>query len=100
VDLLLVPSKEVEATTRVILEAFAAGTPVIAFGSGGIPEVVDDGESGCLVGDTREMAEIAIGLLRDPARRSRMSLAARETWSRRFTLERYRREIVAAIAEV
>src|SRR5262249_23143821 len=40
-DLLLVPSTKVEATTRVILEAFAAGLPVIAFGVGGIPEVVE-----------------------------------------------------------
>ena len=36
-DLLLVPSNGYEATTRVILEAFAAGVPVIAFRSGGIP---------------------------------------------------------------
>jgi len=39
-DLLVVPSTPFEATTRVILEAYATGLPVVAFPSGGIPEVV------------------------------------------------------------
>ena len=52
-DLLLVPSAGHEATTRVILEAFAAGLPVIAFASGGIPEVVDDGVTGLLAKTSR-----------------------------------------------
>ena len=37
IDVLLVPSAPPEATTRVILEAYAAGVPVVAFASGGIP---------------------------------------------------------------
>ena len=49
-DLLVVPSTEAEATTRVILEAFSAGVPVVAYAVGGIPEVVRDGENGFLVG--------------------------------------------------
>ncbi len=76
VDLLLVPSAPHEATTRVILEAYAAGVPVIAYASGGIPEVVDDGRSGCLARDAGDMARIAIELLRDPLRREDMARAA------------------------
>ena len=53
-DLLLVPSAGHEATTRVILEAFAAGVPVIAFRSGGIPEVVEDGVDGLLAGSAKK----------------------------------------------
>jgi glycosyltransferase involved in cell wall biosynthesis len=96
-DILLVPSRAVEATTRVILEAYAAGVPVIAFPSGGIPEVVEDGRTGFLAGSVAEMARLAIELLRDPARRAQVSAAARECWERRFTLERYRRDVLGAL---
>jgi len=96
-DLLLVPSTPVEATTRVILEAYAAGTPVIAFANGGIPEVVDDGRTGRLVRSVEEMAAAAVELLGDPARRQSMSAAARECWEQRFTLERYRAEMIEAL---
>ncbi len=95
VDLLLVPSAPHEATTRVILEAYAAGVPVIAFASGGIPEVVDNGVTGFLSNSVEEMAATAIALLRDPARRASMSVGARMCWERRFTLERYQREVLA-----
>jgi glycosyltransferase involved in cell wall biosynthesis len=97
-DLLLVPSAGHEATTRVILEAFAAGLPVIAFPSGGIPEVVDDGVTGMLANDVDEMARLAVELLTSDARRvASIAQAAHEGWSRRFTLERYQREILQAI---
>jgi glycosyltransferase involved in cell wall biosynthesis len=97
-DVLLVPSARVEATTRVILEAFAAGLPVIAFGVGGIPEVVVHGVDGLLVNSPDEMARETIALLRDDTRRHDMSDAARTTWSRRFTLDRYRDEMLQLLA--
>ncbi len=94
-DLLLVPSAAHEATTRVILEAFAAGVPVIAFRSGGIPEVVEHNVDGLLADSVEEMARLAIGLLTgDSARLAAMSQAARDTWRRRFTLESYRRQVL------
>jgi glycosyltransferase involved in cell wall biosynthesis len=96
-DVLLVPSSPVEATTRVILEAYAAGTPVVAFANGGIPEVLEHGRTGFLARSTDEMARYAVALLRDPGMRAEMAVAARECWARRFTLERYRREIVAEL---
>jgi glycosyltransferase involved in cell wall biosynthesis len=95
--ILLVPSTLAEATTRVILEGYAAGVPVIAFASGGIREVVEDGRTGFLARSVDEMAQRAVELLNDPARREAMSANARESWERRFTLERYRRDVLTAL---
>ena len=96
-DLLLVPSVGPEATTRVIPEAFAAGVPVIAFASGGIPEVVEGG-CGMLAGSAEHMAALAIELLKGPPEtRARMAEAARARWRERFTLQRYRQEVLATI---
>ena len=95
-DLLLVPSAGFEATTRVILEAFAAGVPVIAFPSGGIPEVIEDGVNGFLAPTPEEMAHRAIALLTTGAA-SAISRNARETWARRFNLDRYCRQVLDII---
>jgi glycosyltransferase involved in cell wall biosynthesis len=96
-DLLLVTSTVPEANPRAILEAFAAGVPVIAFPSGGIPEVVSE-LPGMLAESVERMAALAIELLAGPAERlAQMSEAARSEWHRRFTLERYRQEVLATI---
>jgi glycosyltransferase involved in cell wall biosynthesis len=51
-----------------ILEAFAAGLPVVTTNAGGIPYIVADGLTGLLVecNDHQALAERAIGLLKDP----------------------------------
>lgn len=97
-DLLLVPSMAHEATTRVILEAYAYGVPVIAFGSGGIPEVVEHGVTGFLASGSKEMADRAIELLSgDGRQRMTMADAARRSWERRFTVNRYCREVMSTL---
>ena len=94
-DLLLVPSAGQEATTRVILEAFAAGVPVIAFPSGGIPEVVVDGVTGLLANTSGGWPCVPWNSLPSSTRRLiSIAQAARESWERRFTLERYHQEIL------
>ena len=96
-DLLLVPSKD-EASPRVILEAFAAGLPVIAFRRGGIPEILEDGRTGILCENPAEMAERAIELLRGDRRRlCALSQAARETWNDRFRLEAWQQLMITAM---
>jgi glycosyltransferase involved in cell wall biosynthesis len=57
-DLLVLPSYT-EGMPNVVLEAFAAGVPVVATAVGGTPEIIEDGISGYLVpsGDDKTMAE-------------------------------------------
>jgi glycosyltransferase involved in cell wall biosynthesis len=98
-DVMLVPSTKVEGTTRVILEALATGLPVIAFRAGGIPEVIEHGVNGLLAASVEEMAQECLELLRDPAKRTAMSLAGRAAWDRRFTLERYQDELLRVMQE-
>jgi glycosyltransferase involved in cell wall biosynthesis len=94
-DLVLVPSAAHEATTRVVLEAFAAGVPVIAFRSGGIPEVLDDGHGGWLANSVEEMARLAVDFLTAaPEVRAAVSQAARDNWRRRFTLDRWHEDVI------
>jgi len=98
-DLLVVPSGPEEATTRVILEAFAAGVPVVAYASGGIPEIVEHDRTGILVPErTPEALARAIhDALADPCRLRRLSQAARALWAERFTLDRYRTQILSLL---
>jgi glycosyltransferase involved in cell wall biosynthesis len=57
---LLVPSTAPETSSLVAMEALASGTPVIAYRSGALPEIVEDGVTGYLVDDVAGMAA-AIG---------------------------------------
>jgi glycosyltransferase involved in cell wall biosynthesis len=88
-DVLLVPSAY-EGLPMVILEAFREGLPCVATRVSGHPEVVVDGESGRLVppDDAEAMADAVVGLLADPALRSRMARAASDTQARDFAAER------------
>jgi len=59
--------------------------------------VIEDGVDGMLAGSALDMAAKALGLLKDSERLQAMSRAARLTWERRFTLDRFRREVIAVI---
>lgn len=75
-DLFLLPS-ETESFGLAALEAMACGTPVVAARTGGLPEVVVEGETGYLrtVGDVPGMITAALDILRDPELQARMSRA-------------------------
>ena len=53
---LLVPSLVAETSSLVAMEALACGTPVIAFPSGALPEIVEPGKTGFIVHTPDEMA--------------------------------------------
>jgi glycosyltransferase involved in cell wall biosynthesis len=64
---LVLPSLVLENSPTVILEALAAGTPVIAMNQGGIPELVKEGETGYLVNTAGGVAAWAEALRRAAA---------------------------------
>ena len=82
---ILVPSLSHEGAGRVVLEAYAAGVPALASRSGGLPEVISDGETGLLlpVGNPHAWAEGVTRLLSD-AESERMGRAAFELWRRAY----------------
>jgi glycosyltransferase involved in cell wall biosynthesis len=63
-----------------VMEAMAAGLPVVATAVGGVPELVDDGVTGCLVaaGDVPALAGALAAVARDPQRRRELAAAALE----------------------
>jgi N-acetyl-alpha-D-glucosaminyl L-malate synthase BshA len=84
-DLMLMPS-ELESFGLAALEAMACKVPSIATRVGGVPELVDDGETGLLypVGHVEEMAAGALSLLKDRDRLEAMRDAGRTTAQKRF----------------
>jgi glycosyltransferase involved in cell wall biosynthesis len=77
-----------EALGLTLLEAMAAGTPVIGTAVGGIPDAVDDGRTGLLVpsGDARALADALRRLLDDRELARRLAAAGREEVERRFSV--------------
>jgi glycosyltransferase involved in cell wall biosynthesis len=88
-DLLVLPSIRSEATSQVILQALAVGTPVVATAIGGSPEVIRHGETGVLVapGDVRALATAIIATFRDPERARGMARAGQAFVRTRFSID-------------
>jgi glycosyltransferase involved in cell wall biosynthesis len=88
-DALLLTSRN-EGTPVSVIEAMAAGRPVVATRVGGVPDVVTDGVDGYLVapGDMQSAADRLGILAADPALRRRMGAAGRERAGRRYRVQR------------
>jgi glycosyltransferase involved in cell wall biosynthesis len=88
-DLFLFPAVN-EGLGTSLLMAMAHGLPVVAVASGGVPEVVEDGSNGLLIGQPRaeEFSDAIVRLLKNPTQASRLGQAARETIARKFTADR------------
>jgi len=101
-DIMVHASVEPEPFGRVIIEAMATGTPVVAANGGAVPEIVRDGETGLLVppGDHQAMAEAVRRMIASPMDRSRLAEAARRDVRERFTAERYVQGILNVYREI
>jgi glycosyltransferase involved in cell wall biosynthesis len=94
-DLLIVPSAPVDATPRVILEAFAAKVPVVAFANEGFRELIDDGRTGFLVeARTAEALADKIDQVLKQNCLNEVTEAAHREWQTRFSVGAYRNNIV------
>ena len=86
---------------NVLVEAMAAGTPVIATAVSGIPELVTDGVNGLLVEPEQpeQLADALVRLHADPEEADRLRAAARATVSKRFDGDRLARGLADLFEE-
>lgn len=80
-------ASEMESFCLGILEGMAFGCPAVAFGVGGIPELLEDGAQGRLVpfGDVSALSAALAELIADPRRRQALGASARERALARFS---------------
>lgn len=100
-DVLVMASTVPEGFGRVIIEAFAAGVPVVATRVGGITEIIRDGENGLLVSpeDPQSMAEAVVKILKDRKLAKEITQRARKDAEERFNLDRMITETVRVYEE-
>ena len=97
---LVVPSRR-EALARVIMEAFAAGVPVVAAMSGGIPEIVRHEHNGLLfpTDDARALGGAVRRCLDDAELRNRLVAQARRDYLEHFQLVHYQNKMLAVLRD-
>ena len=90
IDVFVLSSVTVECFPIALLEAMACARPAVCTAVGGIPEMINDGETGYLVPpkDPQQLADRLVRLLRDPQTARRMGRAARDSVEAEFTLDR------------
>ena len=93
-DIFTMPSSD-EACPMAILEAMAMKKPVIALDSGGMPEIVERGESGFLSapGNIAELSENIFKLIKEPELRKRMGECGRQRVEQDFNLFRLANDV-------
>jgi len=91
VDMAAVPSLWPDPLPRTVMEAMAVGRPVVAYGCGGVPEMIDEGETGFMVepGDREGLAERMVRLARDQELRFRFGAAAGAKAQAEFSVAAY-----------
>jgi len=88
-DIFVLPSRS-EAFPNAVLEAMAAGLPIVASRVGGLCELIEEGTTGLLVppGDPQPLADRMCRLIADPPHAARMGSAARTAVHARYSFER------------
>jgi glycosyltransferase involved in cell wall biosynthesis len=102
-DVVVVPSVYADPLPRAVIEGMALGKPIVAFGVGGIGEMLDDDVEGTLVSGTPpDVAGLAAAMLRafrEPERRRQQGAAARARVLRDFDGRRHAARIESLIQE-
>lgn len=106
-DILLAPSVtgedgDQEGTPMVLMEALAMGLPVVSTRHSGIPEVVENGVSGCLVPerDVDAMVKALAYLIEHPEVRGEMGRAGRETIKEQYNIDRLNDQLIEIYREL
>jgi glycosyltransferase involved in cell wall biosynthesis len=101
-DVIVHSATEPEPFGRVIAEGMIAGRPVIATNAGGVPEIIDDQESGLLVpcGDVSALADAMAWLHDHPAEARSLAEEGRRRATQRFAPARFATEMMAVYDEV
>lgn len=102
VDVVVLSSYTIECLPFAVLEAMGAGLPAVCTAIGGLPELIEDDETGYLVPpkDPRGLAEAVLRVIRDEGRRAAMGDAARRRLEQHFTLDRSVAETQRVLEEV
>ena len=84
-DVFVAPSIQ-DNLPNTVIEALACGTPVVAFRIGGMPDMIDHGETGWLAHpyDHRDLAKGIVHVIEDVTRRELMGRQAREKIERNY----------------
>ena len=101
-DFLLAPSRSEGSPPLAALQAMTVGVPVVATDVGGIPEAIDDHQTGILVppADTEAMVAAIDELIVDDGLRRQIATAARERARRDFSAPEMARRFEALYAEI
>ena len=101
-DLVVHASTKGEPFGQVIIEGMAAGKPVVATNGGGVPEIVEDGNTGILVpmGDAAAMASAICRILADPVLARAMGMRGRKRVTEHFSVTQTARRVEAVYGEM
>jgi glycosyltransferase involved in cell wall biosynthesis len=102
IDILVFPSISGEGFPRVILEAMAAGKPVVATDNAGNPEAVEDGLTGYIIpaGNISALAAKLNELVANKKKRMAMGQAGRKRVEEFFTVQHYVQSIQELYHEI
>lgn len=101
-DVLVLASTAPEPFGRVLIEAMAAGKPVVATDAGAAREIIEDDVQGLLVppGESQVLAHALTRILANPALAEAMGRAGRATVQARFTAQQYAQGVQAVYREL
>jgi glycosyltransferase involved in cell wall biosynthesis len=101
-DLLVFPTRYPnEALPLVVLEGMQCGLPVISTREGGIPSLIDDGQTGFLInGESSELADKIEVLINNPRLGKAMGLAGKKKFEQNFTLNAFEQNLANVLQTI